>query len=94
MLDISVTLSKNLKQKPADESALGFGRIFTDHMFMMDYELGLGWHNARIVPYGTLAMDPAAMVLHYGQAISRAASVTAGRTADCSFSGRWTTWPV
>ena len=69
MLDISVTLSKNLKQKPVDESALGFGRIFTDHMFLMDYELGLGWHNARIVPYADFAMDPAAMVLHYGQAI-------------------------
>ncbi len=69
MLDINVTLSKNLKQKPADESALGFGRIFTDHMFVMDYELGLGWHNARIVPYGNFSMDPAAMVLHYGQAI-------------------------
>ena len=69
MLDISVTRSKNLKQKPVDESSLGFGRIFTDHMFMMDYELGLGWHNARIVPYDSFAMDPAAMVLHYGQAI-------------------------
>ena len=69
MLDIKVTLSQNLKQKPADESALGFGRIFTDHMFLMDYELGIGWHNARIVPYGDFAMDPAAMVLHYGQAI-------------------------
>ena len=69
MQNITVTLSKNLKQKPADESALGFGRIFTDHMFIMDYELGIGWHDARIVPYGDFAMDPAAMVLHYGQAI-------------------------
>ena len=69
MLDIKVTLSQNLKQKPADESALGFGRIFTDHMFLMDYEKGEGWKNARIVPYGDFAMDPAAMVLHYGQAI-------------------------
>lgn len=69
MLDISVTLSNHPKQKPSDESALGFGRLFTDHMFMMDYELGLGWHNARIVPYGDFAMDPAAMVFHYGQAI-------------------------
>ena len=69
MLDIKVTLSQNLKQKPADESALGFGRIFTDHMFLMDYEKGVGWHDARIVPYGDFAMDPAAMVLHYGQAI-------------------------
>ena len=69
MLDIKVTLSQNLKQKPADESALGFGRIFTDHMFLMDYEQGVGWNNARIVPYGDFSIDPAAMVLHYGQAI-------------------------
>ena len=69
MLDIKVTLSQNLKQKPADESALGFGRIFTDHMFLMAYEKGIGWSNARIVPYGNFAMGPAAMVLHYGQAI-------------------------
>ena len=69
MLEISVVKNQHPKQKPMDESALGFGRIFTDHMFLMDYELGLGWHNARIVPYGDFAMDPAAMVLHYGQAI-------------------------
>jgi branched-chain amino acid aminotransferase len=69
MQEIKVTLSQNLKQKPADESALGFGRIFTDHMFLMDYEAGVGWNNARIVPYADFQMDPAAMVLHYGQAI-------------------------
>ena len=69
MQNISVTLTRNPKQKPVDESALGFGRIFTDHMFIMDYELGIGWHDARIVPYGDFAMDPAAMVFHYGQAI-------------------------
>ena len=64
MLDIQVTLSEKLKQKPADESALGFGRIFTDHMFLMDYEQGVGWHDARIVPYADFPIDPAAMVLH------------------------------
>ncbi len=69
MLEISIVKNQNPKQKPVDESALGFGRIFTDHMFLMDYELGLGWHNARVVPYGDFPMDPAAMVLHYGQAI-------------------------
>ena len=69
MQQIQVTLSDHLKAKPTDESALGFGRIFTDHMFLMDYELGIGWHNARIVPYGDFPIDPAAMVLHYGQAI-------------------------
>ena len=69
MLEITVTRSKNLKPKPADESALGFGRLFTDHMFLMDYEASVGWKDARIVPYGDFAMDPASMVLHYGQAI-------------------------
>ncbi len=69
MLDIKVTLTDTPKQKPADESTLGFGRLFTDHMFLMDYEEGKGWINARIVPYGSFDMDPACMVLHYGQAI-------------------------
>ena len=55
------------RPKPAEGSALGFGRIFSDHMFLMDYTEGKGWHDARIVPYGALRIDPAAMVLHYGQ---------------------------
>ncbi|MFP4037072.1 MAG: branched-chain amino acid aminotransferase [Desulfobacteraceae bacterium] len=58
-----------LKPKPADESKLGFGDLLADHMFMMDYQAGRGWHNARIVPYGPLQIDPAAMGLHYGQEI-------------------------
>ena len=69
MPDISVTLSKNLKPKPEDESKLGFGRIFTDHMFLMDYYEGRGWVDPRIVPYSSFEMDPACTVLHYGQAI-------------------------
>ena len=68
-MEIKVTLSKELKTKPQDESKLGFGSIFTDHMFLMDYEAGEGWKDARIVPYGDFHLDPAAMVLHYGQAI-------------------------
>ena len=80
MLDIKVTLTQTPKQKPVDESALGFGRIFTDHMFLMDYELGVGWHNARIVPYGDFPIDPAAMVLHYGPAIFEGCKCY--RTAD------------
>ncbi|HOV87362.1 MAG TPA: branched-chain amino acid aminotransferase [Syntrophobacteraceae bacterium] len=55
--------------KPADESKLVFGKTFSDHMFMMDYESGVGWRDARIVPYQDLCLDPAAMVLHYGQGI-------------------------
>lgn len=67
-MNISITRTTNPKQKP-DESNLGFGQIFTDHMFIMDYTEGKGWHDARIVPYAPLQLDPSAMVLHYGQAI-------------------------
>ncbi|MDO4482968.1 MAG: branched-chain amino acid aminotransferase [Clostridia bacterium] len=69
MEKIAVTLSQNLKAKPEDESKLGFGRVFTDHMFLMNYEEGKGWFNPRVVPYGDFALDPACVVFHYGQAI-------------------------
>ena len=69
MKEINVTLANDLKAKPVDEGKLGFGKIFTDHMFLLDYSPESGWHDARIVPYGPFAMDPASMVLHYGQAI-------------------------
>ncbi|MBI5420206.1 MAG: branched-chain amino acid aminotransferase [Deltaproteobacteria bacterium] len=70
-MEISVRLaaSTQRKTKPADESTLGFGRIFSDHMFLMEYAEGKGWRDARIAPYGQLSLDPAAMVLHYGQEI-------------------------
>jgi len=57
------------KPKPTDESQLGFGDLLTDHMFIMDFDEGRGWHNPRVVPYQALKMDPAAMGLHYGQEI-------------------------
>ncbi len=57
------------RSKPKDESKLIFGRVFSDHMFMMDFRTGQGWQDARIVPYQSLQLDPAAMVLHYGQGI-------------------------
>ena len=50
MQEIRVELTKNPKKKPAPGDPLPFGRIFTDHMFMMDYDLGQGWHEPRIVP--------------------------------------------
>ena len=65
MLDIRYELTTQKKEKP-DESKLGFGIYYTDHMFMVDHTEGIGWHDARIVPYQPLAIDPAAMVLHYG----------------------------
>lgn len=69
MYDIPVTLTSAPKPKPQDESKLGFGQIFTDHMFIMDYALGRGWFDARVVPYGPFTMDPACTVLHYAQEI-------------------------
>ncbi|AGT93161.1 branched-chain amino acid aminotransferase [Rhodococcus qingshengii] len=50
-------------------AAPGFGRHFTDHMVSIDYTAGKGWHDAQVLPYGNIELDPAAMVLHYGQAI-------------------------
>lgn len=53
--------------KPKPESDFGFGKIFTDYMFEMDYDEQLGWHDAQIRPYGPLKLDPASLVLHYAQ---------------------------
>ncbi len=64
-MDIKITRTTSPKAKPADETKLGFGRIYTDHMFIMDHTEGRGWHDARIVPYQNLSLDPAAMVFHY-----------------------------
>ena len=69
MLDIKITKAAALKTKPADESKLGFGKIFTDHMFLMEYTRGQGWHDARIVPYAPFQLDPACVVFHYAQEI-------------------------
>ncbi len=57
------------RPKPGDESKLVFGKTFTDHMFITQYKVGQGWLDPRVVPYHNLTMDPAAMVLHYGQGI-------------------------
>lgn len=65
---IAIEKTKSPKTKP-DQNNLGFGNYFTDHMFIMDYTEGQGWHDPRIIPYQPLVLDPATMVLHYGQAI-------------------------
>lgn len=67
-MDISITKTSCPKEKP-DSSALGFGKIFTDHMFVMDYSREKGWHDARIVPFGNISIHPASTVLHYGSEI-------------------------
>jgi branched-chain amino acid aminotransferase len=68
-MDIAVQKAAALKSKPADETSLGFGKIFSDHMFIMEYEKGKGWFNQKIQPYENLSVDPASAVFHYGQEI-------------------------
>lgn len=80
MLDIQITKTTSPKAKPADESKLGFGKIFTDHMFVMDYAPDKGWHDARIVPYQPFPLDPACVIFHYAQEIFE--GLKAYRTAD------------
>ncbi len=67
MLNIRFEKTKNPKPIPGPENPLTFGTIFTDHMFVMDYEEGKGWIDARIIPYGPIELEPSAMVFHYGQ---------------------------
>jgi branched-chain amino acid aminotransferase len=65
---LEITKSTNRKPKPHPDS-LGFGKHFTDHMFIMDYAEDKGWYNPRIIPYQPITLDPAAMILHYGQTV-------------------------
>ncbi|RFU67865.1 branched-chain amino acid aminotransferase [Peribacillus saganii] len=67
-MKIDVQLTTARKQKPASDQ-LVFGKTFTDHMFIMDYTAGTGWHDARIVPYQPITLDPASTVFHYGQTV-------------------------
>lgn len=78
--EIKITKTTTPKAKPTDESKLGFGKVFTDHMFLMDYNEHDGWHNGRIVPYGPIAITPASTVLHYGAEIFE--GMKAYRTAN------------
>lgn len=65
---IQMELSSIRKEKPKPDQ-LQFGKEFTDHMFIMDYSETSGWHDARIVPYQPLSIDPSSMVFHYGQSV-------------------------
>ena len=67
-MNISITKTTCPKEKP-DSSILGFGKYFTDHMFIMDYSREEGWHDARIVPFANISLHPASTVLHYGSEI-------------------------
>ncbi len=67
-MDFPITRAAALKAKP-DPSTLVFGKTFTDHMFLMDYHAGQGWHDGRIVPYAPFQLDPSCMVFHYAQEV-------------------------
>ena len=78
-MKMTITKTTAPKTKP-DSAKLGFGKYFTDHMFIMNYDTGEGWHDARIVPYQNLSLSPAAMCLHYGQEVFE--GLKAYRTAE------------
>ncbi|MDH5751369.1 MAG: branched-chain amino acid aminotransferase [Deltaproteobacteria bacterium] len=57
------------RQPPTDETKLGFGKLYSDHMFTMKWTLDKGWTQAEIAGYRPLSMAPASLVLHYGQTV-------------------------
>lgn len=78
-MEIKITRTQNPSAKP-DAKKLGFGKIFTDHMFICEYTKENGWHNARIQPFGNLSLSPASAVFHYGQEMFE--GLKAYRTGD------------
>ncbi|MDL2238208.1 branched-chain amino acid aminotransferase [Christensenellaceae bacterium OttesenSCG-928-K19] len=68
-MEVKFIQAKELKQKPQDETKLGFGQIFSDYMFIMRYTEGEGWHDAEIKAYEPFSISPAATVLHYAQEV-------------------------
>ena len=67
-IELPVTRVPRPKARPGDDQ-LGFGQVFTDHMFLMDWAVDTGWTSPRIVPYGPLALEPATVTLHYAQSV-------------------------
>ena len=82
MLDIKIQKTSEPKPIPKKGEPLGFGHIFTDHMFIMNYTEGKGWHDPRIVPFGDITLSPAAMVLHYGQEMFEGLKAYRGENGD------------
>ena len=78
-MKITITKTNNQSTLP-EESKLGFGKYFSDHMFIMDYDVKVGWHDARIVPFQNISLHPASTVLHYGAEIFE--GLKAYRTAN------------
>ena len=82
MLDIKITKTTEPKAKPQAGQKLGFGKIFTDHMFVMNYTEGKGWHDPRIEPFHNISLSPAAMVYHYGQEMFEGLKAYKGENGD------------
>jgi branched-chain amino acid aminotransferase len=71
-MQFSVTKSANPRAESERNQILenpGFGKSFTDHMVLIEFDSEKGWHDAKVLPYGEIKIDPANMTLHYGQAI-------------------------
>jgi branched-chain amino acid aminotransferase len=81
-VNIRIEKTTQPKKRPTDQELgnISFGTVFSDHMLLIDYVKGRGWHDARIVPYGPLSLDPATSCLHYGQLIFE--GLKAYRTKD------------
>jgi branched-chain amino acid aminotransferase len=75
---IRITKAQHRKERPKDKD-LSFGTVFTDHMFVMDFEEEKGWYDPRVEPYGPLSLDPATAVLHYGQGLFEGLKAFRGR---------------
>lgn len=82
MNNLRIQTTENPRPKPQPGAPLGFGTIFSDHMMIMEYDKGIGWHDARIVPFGNISMSPASTCLHYAQ------ETFEGLKAYCSQDGR------
>lgn len=81
MEQLQVIRTNQPKHKP-NEDELGFGKYFSDHMFVAEYSAEKGWHDSRIIPYGPISLDPSAMVLHYGQEVFEGMKAYRGADGD------------
>ena len=75
---IRITRTTSKKDKPKDKD-LAFGNVFTDHMFVADFEEEKGWYDPRVEPYAPFPLDPATAVLHYGQSLFEGLKAFRGR---------------
>src|ERR1700748_3644606 len=72
VLEFTVSRAANPASDDARQAILadpGFGKYHTDHMVSIEYTEGQGWHDAQVIPYGPIELDPSAIVLHYAQEV-------------------------